>query len=838
VKLAESQDLEVKIIGGHNGAPCCWVRCGMLAYVDKKTGKLVRVEGNPNHPVSRGFVCKDRVTHSVEWLYHPAQLLYPLKRVGERGENKWQRISWEQALDEIADKLKEIRDKYGPEAIATCEGTYRSDLYWARARFLNLYGNPANTFGPGTICSTNCVAIQYGMLGTNTHTPDIANAALIVLASRNPPESLPLHWHVIMARKRAGKTKLITIDPRMTESARNSDVWLQIRPGTDVALFMAWIRYIIENELYDKQFVEKWTNAPFLVQVEPRKMLTESDVKPGGSKEKFVVWDTVTGGPAIWNPQKMEYEPKGTKPALKGTFKVKLADGREVECKTAWQMIIDRVEPCTPEWAEKITWVPKEKIIESARMYGSIRPACIYRGVALDQIGINATEAELCKTILRAITGNLDVIGGDHMTYPGPVVNGKQFIRDAHLQLEDKLPPEMKRKQLGILEYPVQGWPQYDITSKYYKERYGVPQCMSGHMFQPPIPLLWRAIITGKPYPIKGLITFGGNPLVYAANTKLVYKALKHPGLELHVVLEYWMTPTAQLADYVLPMQSKMFERPYCGTFEDFHSAVAVWDAAVKPLGERKNEYDFFKGLAERFGWGEYFPWKDYREVIDYRLSSIGMTFEEAVKKCIIYTPIEKQYEQINPKTGKPFGFATVSKRAQIYNYTFELLGLDPLPKYEEPVESPISKPTLAREYPLILTTGGRFRPQFHSEHRHWGYGMREQHPWPLVEIHPETARELGIADGDWVWIETPRGRIRQRARLTTAIHPRVVNCEASWWFPEMPGEEPYLHGVFISNANVLTLDEPETLDRECGNWTNRGLLCKVYKATGIDALG
>ncbi len=121
--------------------------------------------------------------------------------------------------------------------------------------------------------------------------------------------------------------------------------------------------------------------------------------------------------------------------------------------------------------------------------------------------------------------------------------------------------------------------------------------------------------------------------------------------------------------------------------------------------------------------------------------------------------------------------------------------------------------------------------PQFQSEHRQFGMGLREQHPDPLMDIHPDTARALGIADDDWAYIETRRGVIKQRDKLTTGIDPRVVNVEASWWFPEQPGQEPCLHGVWQSNANVLTTDEPEACDPLTGGWPMRALLCKVFKA-------
>ncbi|MFQ5762352.1 MAG: molybdopterin-dependent oxidoreductase, partial [Candidatus Bathyarchaeia archaeon] len=226
-----SENYAVKIIGCHNGGPGCWAKCGLLAYVDRKTGRLVKVEGDPENPVSKGYVCNYIPASAARWLYHPDQLMFPLKRVGERGENKWQRITWDQALDEIAGKLKEIKEKHGPECVATFEGTYRSDLYWARARFLNAYGCPANVADAGNICTTAQVAMQTQMLGSNTN-PDIWLSKCIFIDGRDFAESFPLHWQVIQLRRKRGETlKLIAVDPRLTETVRNSDLWLQLRPA-------------------------------------------------------------------------------------------------------------------------------------------------------------------------------------------------------------------------------------------------------------------------------------------------------------------------------------------------------------------------------------------------------------------------------------------------------------------------------------------------------------------------------------------------------------------------------------------------------------------------------
>ena len=208
------------------------------------------------------------------------------------------------------------------------------------------------------------------------------------------------------------------------------------------------------------------------------------------------------------------------------------------------------------------------------------------------------------------------------------------------------------------------------------------------------------------------------------------------------------------------------------------------------------------------------------------------MSFNEAARERYIVKSEPWTYNTINPRTGKPTGFATPSGKIELYSNVLKELGYDPLPFFEEPPESPVRTPDIAKEYPFILITGGKFRPLFHSEHRHFGIGLREQHPDPLMDINTDTARQLGIADGDWVNIETPRGIIKQRARLTTGIHQKVINAQSHWWFPEQPAAEPSLHGLWQSNVNVLTTDDLDTCDPLSGGWPTRALLCKVYKET------
>jgi anaerobic selenocysteine-containing dehydrogenase len=229
--------------------------------VEVRNGRLVRITEDKEHPaaelLSRVIRACPRARMATEWFYHPERLNYPLKRIGERGEGKWQRISWEQALDEIAAKLRNIKESYGAEAIATSKGTGRTDDYY-RARFFNLLGSP-NNIGQGMICWSVNNMVSSAIVGWPSNNivyrPDITRCLLLI--GTNPAQSVLRSWLSILDAKKQG-AKIIVIDPRRTETAARADIWLQLRPGTDTALLMGMINVIITEGLYDREFVDKW----------------------------------------------------------------------------------------------------------------------------------------------------------------------------------------------------------------------------------------------------------------------------------------------------------------------------------------------------------------------------------------------------------------------------------------------------------------------------------------------------------------------------------------------------------------------------------------------------
>ncbi|MBA7705874.1 Acetylene hydratase [subsurface metagenome] len=503
--------------------------------------------------------------------------------------------------------------------------------------------------------------------------------------------------------------RLIVIDPRLTYLAGRADIWLQLRPGTDTALALGMANVIINEQLYDKEFVR----------------------------------DYVYG----------------------------------------WDEFVKRVQEYSLDRVEKITWVPTDLIKKAARLYSQTKPACIQWGVAIEQT-INCIDNNRILTDLMAITGNLDVPGGNVFFVPPPIRTISEFARHRDL------PREQAEKRLGGSTYKLANRIAV-LTPK----------------------AVWDAIFTGKPYPIKAMLLHGTNPLITRANANEVYRALSQ--VDFLVVADFFLTPTAELADIMLPAATWL-------VFDDigdylFRHGYIFARKKVVQIGECWSDHKIFSELGKRLGQEKYWH-DDPKGDLDYILEPSGLTWQQF--KEMGYLQGETEYRKHENR-----GFSTPTRKVELYSTIFEEWGYDPLPWYREIPESPVSKPEMTEQYPYILITGARTPVFFHSEHRMIPW-LREIHPDPVVEIHPQVAREHSIKDGDWVFIESPRGKVKQRARLTTGIDPRVVAAEHGWWFPEM--KDPR-HGWDESNINVLTDNDPTGYDPAMGATNLRVLMCKIY---------
>ena len=255
------------------------------------------------------------------------------------------------------------------------------------------------------------------------------------------------------------------------------------------------------------------------------------------------------------------------------------------------------------------------------------------------------------------------------------------------------------------------------------------------------------------------------------------------------------------------------------GGFGKVLEALAPVVPAQTDLYDRRDDFDLWRELGIRLGQREYWPWNSVVDSYRERLREKDYSWEEAVEKRHIedVVPQFKKYEEK--------GFATPTGKIELYSTIFETLGYDPLPEYvPHPYASAVEHEDL-RDYPLTMINGTRVKEYMLSTWRDVP-AMRKHYPDPIVKIHSKTARAYEIAEGNWIWIENKKGRIRQKCQYSDDLQKNVIHCDGQWWYPEKPGEEPSLHGVWISNVNVLLDAAPEMCNVIVGSWPQR--ICSV----------
>ncbi len=683
----------------------CHGGCGVLIYT--KDGRAVKIAGDPNCPINHGTLCSKGIA-SPQLAYHPDRLAFPVRRIGPKGSGDWERISWDEALDAIAERILYFKEQFGAESIVMGYGTGRENegvIY----RFANLLGAP-NVLTAGHFCYGPRIATGIITCGSNPVVDYENNPRCIMVWGNNLVigNSDEYKGEALSVSLDRG-AKLIVVDPRLTRIAARADVWLQLRPGTDAALALGMLNVIVNEGLYDKGFVENYVYG--------------------------------------------------------------------------WEPFVKRVSEYQPGKVEGITWVPREKIMEAARLFATTRPAAIQWGVAIEQ-QITCADNNRSLMALMGITGNIDVPGGQVLFRPPRIRTVAEF--SAHKEL----PRQQAAKRLGGERFRLAG--NFAIIN---------PKCV------------WDAILEERPYPVKMLFLISSNPVLTRANAGEVYRALQK--VEFMAVSDFFLTPTAELADIVLPAATWL-EMDYIGDFWKRHGYILP-RRKVTQVGECRSDHEMLNDLARRVGQGAHW-WDSFEGGLDYILEPLGITWQEF--KNMDYIRGEVRYQKYRER-----GFSTPTKKFELYSTLLEKWGYDPLPQFREPPEGPYSTPELYRHYPYILITGMRSPGFFHTENRQVPW-LRELQRDPVVEIHPETAKKEGIREGDWVIIESPRGRVRQRAKIFAGIDPRVVGAQHAWWFPER--REPG-HGWDESNINILTDNAYEACDPAMGATPVRTLLCRIY---------
>jgi len=680
----------------------CGMVCGLLAHI--RDGVLTKVEPADMPDPEHRHICA-RGLASMKMVYHPDRLKYPLKRVGERGAGKWQRISWDEALDTIAARLTAIGEKHGPRSLMWCVATLGGlDLTYASLAGC-LHGTFVSIIGDGDSAGPCGDMANFGVIWGDTYLTAFEKPELCVLWGHNPAETHPFVMRRIRDDRERG-ARVVVIDPRFTATAAKADQYILIRPGTDAAMALGMIHVILERQFYDSAFIRCNTVGPFLVDGQTGLFLKEDGVAVGGSEQKYMVWDSASGEACV-------HDAPGIVPALTGIYRV-----GEIECRPAFQLLIDRAQEYPPEKVSEITEVPAETIRNLALEYAQCKPVATYRGMGVQRTFHGDVLFRAINT-LAAITGNLHLVA-----------------------------PQL---------------PVYEL----YAYLHGITTCN----FMP-ILKAYDAIGKGDPYPIKALWIAKQNWVNQLPDANRVTKGL-FPKLELIVVADIFMTASARYADIVLPACT-FFEQtdlvPPINVAPSMMDYFQLQHKAIEPLYECKPDTQIVRELARKMGLGDYFE-NSAEQLIEILLSSgypaeMGITLEK-LKQGPVKAPRRPDFP----------GFLTPSGRMEFY--CEKLLGLgQELPCYLEPLES--ARKPLGQRYPLtFMTTHTRFRT--HSTLANVGW-LRDVEPEPLLEINLVDAEVRSIQDGDIVCAFNDRGRLKLKAKVHKGIKPGTVNVTQGWW--------------------------------------------------------
>ena len=775
----------------------CTSVCGCISVVED--GRLVAVEPDPSHPTGKALCGKGRA--APELVYHEDRLLHPLRRTSPKDEPAaWERISWDEALDETAAALKRLAAEHGPESVAfaitTPSGTGIQDAYPWIERLRHAYGSPNAPYGT-EICNFHRDDINRLTFGVDTPVPDFENAGCIMLWGHNPSTTW-LAYASRVAEAKARGAKLIVVDPRRAGLAVKADVWLRVRPGTDGALALGLANLLLEAGRYDAAFMQAWTNGPLLLREDDGTPLRADRLSADGDAAHRVAWDSDAGAPMLYDPAEARYD--GGTPALDGRYEVAGVDGRAIPCRTAFDLYRERCRAFTRERVEKITWVPAEQLRAAAELLGEADAISSYSWSGVGQ-HTNASQTSRAISLLYALSGSFDAPGGNVLfeTIPTNDIRGR-----------DMLPPAQLAKAVGGAGRPLgpeqQGW----ITSDD----------------------LYRAVLEGRPYPIKGLVSFGTNMLVSHADTARGEAALKALDFAVHVDL--FMTPSASLADIVLPVNTPFEREGLCTDFKVGADATAfaqLRPPAVEPRGESKSDVWIAFALAKRLGLANQFWGGDvdasYREM----LAPSGLDLETLRQSPGgVRVDHETRYRKYAGSGGDESapGFDTPSRKVEVFSEQLLAAGQAPIPDYVEPAIGPVSRADLAADYPLVLTSAKSLH-YCHSQHRGMP-SLRRREPDPTVEMHPDAAAAREIGNGDWVRLSTPDGAVRARALLRPTLDPRVVSATHGWWQACEALGLPGYDAASAEGANMNAVIGNREVDPISGSVPHRSYLCEITR--------
>ncbi|GHT78744.1 hypothetical protein FACS1894104_2380 [Actinomycetota bacterium] len=843
----------------------CGYLCGFNATVEQTVDgqRLVDLAPDPTrYPYDQSITraCR-RWQMNLTEIDGAGRINYPLRRVGERGSGQWERIGWDQALNEIAKKLSKLAEQHGPQTLASAIGGPHG-VYWPLHRFMNLWGSP-NNMGIGQICWNIRIwmdALAYGWpIEVNI---DPAVTEQVFLWGTNPAQSdNSLFWRTLLRMRKDGMP-IVVVDPRKTGTAGIASLHLAPRPGTDCTLALAIIRWIIDNKRYDHEFVKRWCHGfDELVQhVQPYTLEHAEQVAGVAAADIAAAAELFSrpGPSALLSGRGVDQLGPNTAPTHRALSILRAITGDVDRPGACYIMDISDFTPEVDlEMSAALT--AEARATQLNEGFSALQSYSGYQAATKLTARLGRTDANPLgkrlpmrylasahpNLVWRSVLGEWpEVVGGTTLESSDPCATAEPKLMSScgtrlstkSNETQESVDDKLKQSSDSLINFAS-----------------AAPESLDSGT----VPLSDSCDVGVSPYRVTALICMAANPLVTYADTKLVYRALK--SLELLVVLEYYMTPTAQLADYVLP-SAGAFERPQFQAHGGVSNFCYGGAAAVEPYYERHTDYDFFRGLGMRLGQQEHWPWPTLKDAIEATMQVAGVDWESWTERGIYYNKMTFSKQEILCENLRPQGFATTTGKLELTNELLDKLGAGRLPvpvgqwgrgsgteggtegtgrlSHEpqwdrRPVPSvppsvPLPRPHCPT-FPLTLITGARMQPYWASSYFN-NSDFRESHPYPTAQMSAITLEQLGIASGQWVVVETARGSAQFMAEEAEMVDG-VVSCEYGWWYPEAEQGEPHLGGIWRSNVNLLTSADIEDCEPLIGSWNYNDIPCRVMLA-------
>jgi anaerobic selenocysteine-containing dehydrogenase len=759
----------------------CWIGkqdCGMLARV--VDGRVVKFEGHPNHPRNRGRLCV-KGQSQIAALYDPYRVKAPLKRLNAKGQHgEWQEISWDEALTLVAEKIKEYRAK-DPKLIVWQKGRSKAKKFYDKA-FVKTIG--AEKLHHGAYCSdAGYRACEYTVGFHGVLHPDFKHCNYLIgvgwnLVAAGGNKTCWLTWPQQFIEAKERGMKFVALDPSRERTGPHADEWVPIKPSTDLVFFNALANVLIQNGYVDKEYLLKYTNAPFLVG-EDGLILREDD--------KELVWDLATNSAVPHD--------EATKPALKGEY---IVDGEKV--KTGFQLYKEHIAKYTPEMASGICDVPVETIERIALEMGKeakIGSTIVIDGVEVPYrpVGImmyHVTQNELGFQMCRAallvamLLGSIEAAGGTRIDFKRAIHKNYKNIEEAEIKDETNIWLKSSRfypinsNNSSVAAHVMLNPKKYGVTK--------VPEMCILHMCEP-------------------VLSFADQPVIKAAYEKFKFV----------VAIQPWMNDTASLyADIVLPTATiEKYEGPL-GVTDQYMDATSLRIPPMEPLFKSRGDIDIYIDLCEKAGllYGD----KGYIAHINKQLKLKGQYKLDVNKKPTVREifdnwakmkgypggiqffeeqgvkvkpiPANKYYA---PAWDKPYGgikHRLYGEKLLKLQNEMKKKGVDkiywqdytPFPTWRTPTMEKSPK-----EYDLIMISGKKI--EFKQSRTTFIPLLNELEPEQRLKINPRTARAKGIKDGDEVWIESHNAvtgetrKIRVKVQYIESLRPDVVELSHHYGF-------------------------------------------------------